>query len=66
MKILTNLLISYFFFHTLKDAGKFFSYKYSTFSQQIATASLQNVFTNITNQQGIPGILYCWPLGPVL
>ena len=29
------------FFHTLKDAWKFFSHKYGTFSQQIATASLQ-------------------------
>ena len=29
------------FFHTLRDAWKFLSRKYSTFSQQIATATLQ-------------------------
>lgn len=28
------------FFHALRDAWKFFSYKYSTFLQQIATALL--------------------------
>jgi len=35
--------------------GKFFSLKYSTFSQKIATASLQKASTNIVNQNGIPG-----------
>ena len=43
-----------------------FSRKYGTFSQQIATASLQNAFANTANQQGIPGILCCMLLGPVL
>ena len=53
-----------YFFHTLRDAWRFFSRKYSTFLQQIATALLQKAFTNnIANQQGIPGILFCWPLG---
>ena len=44
----------FFFFHMLRDAWKFSSckYIYSTFSQQIATASLKKVFTNIANQQG--------------
>ena len=37
--------------------GNFFTHKYGTFSQQIATASLQKVFTNIANQQGIPMLL---------
>ena len=37
------------FFHTLRSAWKFFSRKYSTFSQQIATASLQKAFTNMAN-----------------
>ena len=40
LKFLTNLLTSCFF-HTLRDAWKFFSHKYSIFLQQIATASLQ-------------------------
>ena len=41
-----------FFFPTLRDEWKCFPHKYSTFSQQIATASLQKAFTNITSQQG--------------
>ena len=45
------------FFHTLRDAWKLFSCKYSTFLQQIATASLQKAFTNIANQKGIPMLL---------
>ena len=43
-----------------------FSRKYSTFLQQIATALLQKAFTNIASQQGIPGVLCCWPLETVL
>ena len=33
-----------------------FSWKYSTFSQQMATALLQRAFTNIANQQGNLGV----------
>ena len=43
--------------------GHFFPVKlYSplNFLQQIATASLQKAFTNIANQQGIPGVLCCF------
>ena len=43
-----------------------FSRKYSQFSQQIALSSWQNGHAHIANQQGIPGVLWCWPLGPVL
>jgi len=33
----------------------------------MATALLQKAFTStIANQRGIPGVLCCWPLGPVL
>ena len=46
--------------------GNYFSHKYSTFSQQVATTLLQKAFTNIANQQGLPGVLCCWPLGLVL
>lgn len=54
------------FFISWEMHGNFFPHKYSTFSQQIVTASLQKVSSNITNQQGIPSILCCWPVGPVL
>ena len=37
--------------------GSFFSVKYSSFWQQIATASLQKAFTNIVNQKDIPMLL---------
>ena len=37
------------FFSHLEKCVEIFSHKYSTFSQQIATASLQKAFTNIAN-----------------
>ena len=43
--------------------GDFFSRKYRTFSQQIATVLLQKAFTNIANQQGISGVLTLLAVG---
>jgi len=42
----------------LRDAWKFLSVNYSTFSQQKAIAYLRKAFKNIANQQGIPGGRY--------
>ena len=60
-EILTNLFISYVFSY-LETHGNFLSRKYGTFSQQIATASLQKALTNFVTQNGIPGVYAAWNL----
>ena len=51
------------FFITLRDVWKFFSRKYRTFLQQIATALLQKVFSNMASDQGIPGVFMHLAIG---
>ena len=45
-----------FFSYIERRMEIFFFLKYSTFSQKIATASLQKASKNIVNQNGIPGV----------
>ena len=62
-KTFDKSIVKLFFFSYIERCMAIFSHKCSIFSQQIATALLQKVFTSMANQQDIPGTLCCcWDL----